>query len=771
MAEKKKNPAINISFYESLLLVLYLCIGFIPNLGAVDKIAPQWLAMGGLNFISGLYIVRNYSSLADSISIHFSSWITLLYAFFIVWAGVSFFYAINATEVVVNFSRQFSVFFMYCNMAILLSTIKNKAKFLSFILAGILLLEVYAIFQEAIEMIKTTGMISSGSLKGVTANRNIAAFSIAIKIPFVLYLLVQAQSNKIKVLGVILITLSTVSLSMIQSRASYIAVGLIIALFLWVPFYFKKEQHIGQKIKMLAYVLIPLIVTISFNQLYLASKGADAVARASTISISTNDGSVNQRLRYYEDVVTHIASHPIFGVGLGNWKFKSIDYDKEDIVGYVVPYHAHSDFIQLGAELGILGFLSYLGIFILAVLFVIKYMFGKVWGKEQKLFIFFLLVSLGVYFIDANLNFPIARPQVLVVWALIMALITSHVQQRINTKTLAVNSGNKGIIYLLLIIALPALFVSNKVYGSLKNQMYLLRDFNNQQYNTPISQIEAMDFTIPNVTVTTLPLKALKARYYINAKQYDKALQTLSQSEAPNPYLFYTENLKSVAFEAKGQIDSAFYYAQKAYKGLPNNSLHVANFVKLAMQKKERIAIEQAADQLKDTQQSLNWQNILTAYIDIVGVGNEKLMQLTEHAVQIFPHDSNFLLLRKLANVTPENIQSGKEIAGRALELFNNKDYEKAAQTYIEAAAVDPMEFSYFENAATSFYILKDYGNAMLYSSKVIEQFNPGTGKAEYLHGISKISTGDTNGGCEYIAKAMGFGYNQAENIQKLYCN
>ena len=40
----------------------------------------------------------------------------------------------------------------------------------------------------------------------------------------------------------------------------------------------------------------------------------------------------------------------------------SIDYDKEDIIGYVVLYHAHSDFIQLGAELGLLV-LSYLEFF------------------------------------------------------------------------------------------------------------------------------------------------------------------------------------------------------------------------------------------------------------------------------------------------------------------------------------------------------------------------------------------------------------------------
>ena len=121
------------------------------------------------------------------------------------------------------------------------------------------------------------------------------------------------------------------------------------------------------------------------NQIYFAEKGADALSRASTISFSTNDGSVNQRLRYYEDVLTHFSSNPIFGVGFGNWKFKSIDYDKKDIFGYTVPYHAHSDFIQIGAELGIIGFVLYLGIFILSFFYLLKLWKNSEFYSRNKL--------------------------------------------------------------------------------------------------------------------------------------------------------------------------------------------------------------------------------------------------------------------------------------------------------------------------------------------------------------------------------------------------
>ena len=70
-------------------------------------------------------------------------------------------------------------------MAILLFKLKNKARFISWVISIILSVEVYAVLSQALEMINSTGVISSGTLKGVTANRNITAFSIAIKIPFV----------------------------------------------------------------------------------------------------------------------------------------------------------------------------------------------------------------------------------------------------------------------------------------------------------------------------------------------------------------------------------------------------------------------------------------------------------------------------------------------------------------------------------------------------------------------------------------------------------
>jgi hypothetical protein len=65
----KKDQNVTQQFYNSILIVLYLGIGFIPNLTAVDQIAPQWLYLNGLNLITLLYLYLNRVSFRSSIKL------------------------------------------------------------------------------------------------------------------------------------------------------------------------------------------------------------------------------------------------------------------------------------------------------------------------------------------------------------------------------------------------------------------------------------------------------------------------------------------------------------------------------------------------------------------------------------------------------------------------------------------------------------------------------------------------------------------------------
>jgi O-antigen ligase/Tfp pilus assembly protein PilF len=688
---------------------------------------------------------------------------SLFYIGFVAWAALSYFYAINPTEVLVNIVRHFNTLFMFLHLGILLYNIKDKNRLLSLAIMAILSIEVYAVLQQALEMYKAGG-INPGVLKGVTANRNITAFSIAIKIPYVLYLIARASKLWVRIAYALLVLLSLFSLSIIQSRASFVAAALIgLLLLFWTAVNFFKTRSI-KEFSFNLYYLLPLVLALVLNQILISDKGADALSRAATISVSTNDGSVNQRLRYYEDVLTHITKNPIMGVGIGNWKLTSIDYDKQDITGYVVPYHAHSDFIQLGAELGFVGFLLYLGVFIFAAYFAFVILLKSDLDTDNKWFVFFMLTALGVYFIDANLNFPIARPQVLAPWALTMALITFY-YHKATQKTSSPKKIKALTFFPLLAIGLmiPSIGITHTTYQSLKGQLFLLRDFNNNQYSVTMDKIDHITPELPNITVTTIPMKSIKARYYFNAKKYDKALALLDEGIPANPYLFFSENLKAQIFLQQGKIDSAHVNARKAFYGLPKNGLHASIYAQTLQIKKDPAETLKVFEVLSKKSGPAIWKNFLIVLSQMTASQDPEFIKYASKAVELFPNDKELFALKKLAVVGQQKINDAAAISQLGLNYFNQGKYVEAGLEFEKALKIDILEFAHCENAASAFYMAGDYDKALIYSDRVISELNPKTGKSEYINALVHLNIGGVPRACELLRQAIDYGYTQAQ--------
>ena len=759
------------NFLPSLFILGFLLVGFVPNLEAVDKIAPQWLYLSILNLFCGLFLFMNRISFKERLLAVLTSYISLTYMGFVMWAALSYFYAINPTEVLVNIVRHFNTLFMFLHLGILLYNIKDKNRLLSLAIMAILSIEVYAVLEQALEMYKAGG-INPGNLKGLTANRNITAFSVAIKIPYVLYLILRTPKLWIKTAYAFLILMSLFSLSMIQSRASFVAAALIgVLLLAWTGFNYFKTRSI-QELSLNLYYVFPLIFALILNQTLISDKGADALSRAATISVSTNDGSVNQRLRYYEDVLTHITKNPVLGVGIGNWKLSSIDYDKEDIEGYIVPYHAHSDFIQLGAELGFVGFLLYLGVFLLAAYFVFVILFKSDLDADNKWFVFLLITALAVYFVDANLNFPIARPQVLAPWALTMALITYYFHQITKKKDSTKNV--KFLTFFPLVGILLMIFsisITYTTYQSLKGQLFLLRDFNNNQFSVTMDKIDHITPDLPNITVTTIPMKSIKARYYFNAKKYDKALALLNEGITANPYLFYSENLKAQIFLQQGKIDSAHINARKAFYGLPKNGLHASIYAQTLQMKRDSEETLKVFEVLSKKSGAIIWKNFLIVLSQMVPSGDPYYVKYATKAADLFPDDKEIFSIKKLAVVGQQKINEAAAISQLGLQYFNEKKYVEAALEFEKALKIDLLEYAHCENAASAFFMAGDYDKALIYSDRVINQFNPKTGKSEYINALVHFNIGGLNRACELLQQAITFGYTQAQATYDQRCN
>ena len=87
---------------------------------------------------------------------------------------------------------------------------------------------------------------------------------------------------------------------------------------------------------------------------------------------------------------------------------------------------------------------------------------------------------------------------------------------------------NKFLIFSLVILQIGLIVSSYKIYNSTRYQTFLLWDFNNDQYNIPYEvYAEKLPDNYPNISLTSIPIKALKARYFINIDSIEIAKELL----------------------------------------------------------------------------------------------------------------------------------------------------------------------------------------------------------------------------------------------------
>ena len=233
-------------------------------------------------------------------------------------------------------------------------------------------------------------------IRGFTGNINISAFSLAYKIPFLCYGFLIEKKLFIKIIISIFFIVSIIDIFHLGSRGAILA--LLTTIIIYSIFIFRKKS--------LVYIL--LLCAIGFGVSYLLlrkSENLNPIERTNSISFNTTDGSVDSRLRYYKEILTYLVENSFKPIGIGMYKLYSVDFEKEYITDYRVPYHSHNDFLEILIENGIIAFLSYIMVFILLLWESIKKYF-----LEKSFIHLSILCFLVTYILDSSLNFPITRP-------------------------------------------------------------------------------------------------------------------------------------------------------------------------------------------------------------------------------------------------------------------------------------------------------------------------------------------------------------------------
>ena len=390
-------------FFKTIGL-LYLLVGFVDNFGAADKAVTQVLYLSVLNILVITIIlilkkerIKFFSSINNNI-------LFKIIFLFICWASITILFAVNKMESVRVLTDQIA----YISAIGVLYYIFSKEGVKIFILKIIPILisvEIFYILKPFLYDILISGEVIQRSARysGVTGNINVAAFSIVMKLQFVIINIFRGK-RYFKILNFIIYSLSLyVVIEILQTRGAYLAIaGVLILNGIWL-FYnnVKKENHFKRLLNF-SYLILPLLIILLNSSL---QKGSNSIQRIKTIS-TLNDGSSSERLRYYQHSLNSIIEKPLFGVGLGNWELEAIKRDYDNITNYIISYHVHNDFLEIAAETGVVGFILYYGL----GLFILTFLFLRILKKKISDIEFIIFVSISVFFVDSFLNFPFARP-------------------------------------------------------------------------------------------------------------------------------------------------------------------------------------------------------------------------------------------------------------------------------------------------------------------------------------------------------------------------
>ena len=398
-----------------IYLLILLSIPLLPSDNSIDVIGVHWFAFSILNlsFIIYLFFVK----LVLSPSFFFSFRPYLFLAFFLFFCLLSLFYSNNLDLSIVDLSRIINVLlsiFIFSNFYSKRLSFLIISSFISFFL----IFDIFFAFKPFIDFTLNNtdsnffsvfiNNYDPSLLKGLCGNKNINAAYVLIKVPFLLYVISHLKNHIYRIFLYLLLLASIILLFLLQARSAYVSLFVISILFSLHAFFYSKKE--------LFYVPI-LLLGLFFSNLISSASSSQTITSEIT-SIKLSNESSSSRFKLWENALEAAPKSSFIGFGIGNWKIESLPYWNKNGSASTVPYHAHNDFLELLTEIGLLGSLSYFFVFIFCFYFIFSN-----YIKTKNLIDMTIGCSLIIYFIDANLNFPLERATMQFFFSIILSLI------------------------------------------------------------------------------------------------------------------------------------------------------------------------------------------------------------------------------------------------------------------------------------------------------------------------------------------------------------
>lgn len=296
---------------------------------------------------------------------------------------------------------------------------------------------IYGIFQyNGIDFSFWIRNIGRQQVFGVFGNVNYFAEYLIVPLPLAISLFFACRNRTKRVLLLIGILAIGGSIILTFTRGSYLAIGLS-SLFMFILYLVSQGKGFIKEHKKIFILILALVVLVTFlfalpNPLNKPGTVISKIKGRISIARLINELSFGRRIAIWEFTGMIIKDHPILGSGLGTFKYNSLNYqakffDQDEhrrLYPYGIADKVHNEYLQLGAEIGILG----LGLFLWLIISYFNYgikLLKRIKDKYKQGIIIGLMGGIMAVLVDAIFGFPLHLPATLVLFWLFIGLIAS----------------------------------------------------------------------------------------------------------------------------------------------------------------------------------------------------------------------------------------------------------------------------------------------------------------------------------------------------------
>ena len=215
----------------------------------------------------------------------------------------------------------------------------------------------------------------------------------------------------------------------------------------------------------------------------------------------------------------------------------------------------------------------------------------------------------------------------------------------------------------------------------------MMSDLNVDNYEREYDFIESIDDYYPSLTLYTIPVKAIKGKYYIENDSIERGLEYINASLEENPFLMYGEAMLADIYDRIGLKDQFYKYTRQSIKALPNNPVHFILYSKMMNQLGNTDSIVNHFNKIKLTRggsRDFQVYNITMASIvnDTLNYEKYNAIDIANEAREKFPNNASINMLADYIIYSKENIEKAEEFQKKGRKIFEQEKYEESLKLF-----------------------------------------------------------------------------------------